>query len=688
MQKKNSVYSLEEQEAFWWLRTMNYVRTIPGTVYSEQLTELSDCFDCPKELSEKLKKSNNILNDMNCMSDIVIKANLMEKYHGDFLKKNPVTNSVFTIQQSREILDSAIWNLYRTHKFPEQCLTYNKYLYNPLPNEKINSITDFDREMTEEYIKHLVENNFIVPDNISKQISFNFSALNTDSSDYIYVNSFNICRIMKFIKSHPAAVNSKNTDDYSVGSIYAKRTVFLGDTCFSLKSNITNRPLFTGTLCFNCATFESDVDFNYIDFSFDNVREDSAIDFRDACFHGNVIFRNTFFDSTSSKMQITFEDAKIYGRMEFNNVDLGELKINCFQTIFAQNEKNESETDSYKSRVIFLNTIFGGSSSIDFSDADFSSSGKSKICVKNILNLPSINFLFNAMEQNGKKICPQIYLLIDNCHIQNTLYIGNVSVLSFNHSQNYSRIVADDEWADMPVSSKSVRLKHFLGQDGSDTQPRIKTKGFVRTPIANKLLLAVYNNNQLSDFNNDKDTMNKAKGNDFLMLKENFASQGLYDDEDVAFILYMEYKPLIDSANKHTGKLKKAVDTILYKILYAAGKYGISPGRIIYAIFFTVIVFAFIFFIFLQCMGKDSFSSGNTLSQWSELYNEYLPFSRGDIFKTMCISFLYSLESVIPFVSQFEAVNLAVCVFTAFENFIGSFLIGYFSVAVVRRTLR
>ena len=49
---------------------------------------------------------------------------------------------------------------------------------------------------------------------------------------------------------------------------------------------------------------------------------------------------------------------------------------------------------------------------------------------------------------------------------------------------------------------------------------------------------------------------------------------------------------------------------------------------------------------------------------------------------------MFSLECVVPFVSQYERISMFVCVVTAIENAIGSFLVGYFSVAIVRKTLR
>ena len=676
-------HNAEYQEAVWWLRAMNYIRTVSGTVYVDQLAELADYFDCPDVLRNKLKNSVNVYDDIENIKNIAVQENLMESYDGNFLKCDYVTNGIFTIPRSRKILDFAIWKLYDRYEFPEACLTYNKYFYKPLPNEEDVKITEFDN-LSNDDIKEMCTEGFIVPDHSNKTISFDFTALSTNPDDCIYVKNFDLFSIINYVNTHPEEVGFPGKIKYSVGFVNARRTVFFGNIRFT-NSSMTDKQIFKGRLCFNCAAFENDVNFNYAVFSCGSSNNGAVIDFRDACFHGNINFYNCTFESASSKTEITFEDAKIYGGLEFNNVNLGEININCFQAIFLS--KNNS-MDEYIKRVNFINTIFMGSSSVDLTDADFSSSGKSKIYFQNISNLPELKILLSATEIEGKRLCPSVYLLINNCTIQNTIYISNILMLSFYHSQNFSRIVAADDWADMPSVPRAIRFRQYFGKDGTGECPRTKTKGFIRTPIVNKLLLAVYNNDRINDFNHSADILNRSKGTDFLMLKENFASQGLYDSEDTAFILYMEYKPLINSMDKHTGKLKKASDTFLYKILYTAGKYGISPGRVIYAMFFVIAVFALIFVLFFVCIDKNSFSVGNTLSQWNESANEYVTIKFDGILNTLGVGILYSLENVIPFVSQFEAIDLAVCIFTAIENFIGSFLIGYFSVAVVRKTLR
>ena len=88
-------------------------------------------------------------------------------------------------------------------------------------------------------------------------------------------------------------------------------------------------------------------------------------------------------------------------------------------------------------------------------------------------------------------------------------------------------------------------------------------------------------------------------------------------------------------------------------------------------------------------LGNAAFSlanTGNNMFDYSSVMDSGI--KTGFSFMKLLASFLYSLESIIPFVSAFEPINVGVCIATAIENAIGSFLVGYFSVAVVRKTLR
>ena len=675
--KRNAAEQTEE--AVWWLRTMNYIRTIPGTIYSEQLKELTKCFDCPEKLRERIYKySESEFVDYLNTAKAAKASEMLDEYEGCFLKMDPVTSGVFTLPASREILDSAIWRLYKQREFPEPALNYNRYLYEK-PDVSEDLVFEFPEDITSEIINDLTEKGFIITDEDKHEISFDFSVFRKKGEYYIYVRNFDLCKICTHFP------------DYSIGSLYGDKTVFSGETVFSSMNDITNHRTICGSLHFNCSSFERSIEFNYMSFICEKIDDSKVMDFREACFFGNVFFRNSVFENTSSNMEMSFEDAKVMGRLGFNNVDVGGLTINCFQTIFdSYDDETVSENQPYLNKVSFVNTVFGGDSIIQFSDSEFRSEKRCKVCFQNIQNMPLTKLIFAPLYDKTdpeKKLCPDIYLLIDNCEIQNTLHIGNVRQLSFHHSQNYSRIVSSEQWGELPAVSPREKIRQFFGRDGNNTSPRTKTKGIGRTKIVNKMLMAVYNNDVASDLGGINE-LNWSKGTDFLMLKENFSSQGMYDTEDVAFILFMEYKPQMDVKNKSNSTLKRISNTWLYKILYAQGKYGLSPNRVVASIIGMILFFTLVFFLIFSYKKADAFCVGNTLMVWDSAKEAYVDNLGDDSMISLMKSFLYSLENIVPFVSQFEAIDLGVCLLTAFENFLGAFLIGYFSVAVMRKILK
>jgi hypothetical protein len=247
-------------------------------------------------------------------------------------------------------------------------------------------------------------------------------------------------------------------------------------------------------------------------------------------------------------------------------------------------------------------------------------------------------------------------LVIENCEITHTLYLSNAREISFKNTKNYSQIIAAENWGSV-----------------SDKDYKRKTEGlwkrFGGTPIANRLLLAVYNDPDIDDKEKAFETR-CSKANEFVMLKENFAAEGSYEDEDLAYILYMEFKPY-DNARKN-NKRKRQYHS-LYKVLYAIGKYGLSPRRIVFTWVITVVLFWGLFCGHGYAFAWEPFSIGNAL---------------GDNPSIIASSFLYSLGNAVPFASQFEPLEIVSSVLTVLESAFCAFLVGYFSVAVIRKTLR
>ena len=100
--------------------------------------------------------------------------------------------------------------------------------------------------------------------------------------------------------------------------------------------------------------------------------------------------------------------------------------------------------------------------------------------------------------------------------------------------------------------------------------------------------------------------------------------------------------------------------------------------------------FTLIYWVAACVQGIQAFSIGGTMGSVWDYANAAAVENAwsSSLLLKLLVSLLYSLEGVIPFVSQFEPISLFVCIVTAVENALGSFLVGYFSVAVVRKTLR
>ena len=661
----------DENQWKWWTDTLEYVRTVPGKVYEDHLYKLSN---------DNYKKYNN--------ADIPVQEKQIVAYLNDntptgnnkyFLKEDVVTGGIYTIPSHRMELDMILKEANPEYK-------YNKYLYIKKFDacENISCITFSDLKKNPE-----IFNKVFCLDQDNMELTINLTALYLHN---IYAfNSFNLNEIAKDFLDDPK-LTPEQKGNFHFGELKASGMIFLGETQFCSELDIKNSPPLTKGANFSEATFCGAFYAKNLTFNFDTLRDNiwdnydsNKVDFRNVRFFDKVSFRDIRFLGDTLDMEITFEDSRIQNEIEFINFDFGRAKANFFQMIvgdYVDYIEKRTEIPSTPHKIRFINTNIDEDSVIDFSDSEMD---YTELIFENIPILPQTKICpapVRIYRENNvcEPLCPKNYLLIRNCEIQKTLCIGNVSELSFLDSNNYSKIVEAQNWGVFP----------------KDKCYRTRTRGLGGTNISDPILFAVYNNQHTEYFENSASKLNYSKANDFIMLKENFCSAGKYDDEDEAFILYMEFKPFINSARKRKrNKKQKYSDkdpwtNILYKLLYATGKYGISPGRVVIALAVMIFIFSLIYFMFSCTLGTYSFSIGGTMgSIWdyanSECFNQVFSYPW---YEKLFISFLYSLEGVIPFVSQFEPVNTWVCIVTAVENAVGSFLVGYFSVAVVRKTLR
>lgn len=608
----------------WWIETMVYIRKKPGKIYKSELLDFID-----KWIEDNFKQEFTINNIVDKLNEYSVDASHL------CIIEDEVTGEIYTELSIRKELDLCLSRLL------EKRYNYNKFLY-------YNNFKCYGSLKIINCKKH-----------------FNFL------KKYITVNCNSICIDISVDKSHPYSfmlgkfnlfdLIEKSFSENFPEIIYVEKLnlngrIFMGDINISLDTNLNHRIIFTNGIQMEQVAVKGNLLLQDIILSYDSDKGDdvSGVSFRNSCFFGRVDIRGVTCTNTNLGNKISFEDAKLHQGISIVNSFFGHVALCFFQTILPRN--------SYCSSITVANVFFEDDSLIDFSEL-YMESGK--VNIENIPHLPKAYFNFSPSIHGNKKICPDIVLSIKNCGIYNTIYISNVSELTFQNTQNYSHIIPNKNWADIDYN--------FWNECHSGIQ-------YMRySGITNKMLLAVYNFNQNENIENSS----ISKGQECVMLKENFASLGMYDDEDEAYILYMEYKPILDNiGRKKKAKLIKPrlSSKILYKCLYIIGKYGISPLRVACSLVVNIVIFAVLYFIMYLWMFENSeiqlFILGN------------VNFEMNSIQSILFGALLYSIANIVPFVCQFEPGGLLICVFSIVENLLGCFLVGYFSVALIRRTLR
>ena len=623
----------------WWLKTMEHVRTVSGKIYRDQLHEIAQKNYIEWSNADNLRNLPNFSED----EGIVAYLNQHSPLEGVkfFLKEDPDTGCIYTIPSQRKRLDQAIYEMNADYKY--NCFLYaDKSVGNCMCRDKIS----FENLQKTDFTLFLKVFSY---DNNTSELKIDLTQL-AGKHPYCF-DSFDLDEIYDYYIENVVKPNKR--EDFHFGEINGSWTIFSGKTNLAIDSRKRISPLFTGGMCFKGATFLEDVYIQNIEFCFNStlyhLEKDYAtnkIDFRNSRFFKSVIMRDIHLRGNAHGIRISFEDARIENNLEIANTEFGNVELYCFQMImgnYVEYIEDTEKNDKSEHFIKLINIDAEDKAELDFSDVEIDNG---KIILDNISNLPLTRICLASridLSEMDKEKCPNNYLAIRNCNINHPLFIGNVSALSMEDTSNYSSVEEAGQWGDFG-----------------------KKEGKYKPEIQNNLLKAVYNNKFLVEDTdtttkqNDSDAkrfkLNYVRAKDFVLLKVNFYNRGLYDLEDEALKLYMRYKPYIDSK-----KLKHCWYTeIAYRILDFAGRYGTSPLRILFILLAVIVVFTAIYAGFFGAGQKDDF---------------------------VIQAVLYSIANIIPFRASFEMGNWVEFV-AAIESAIGTFLVGYFSVAVVRKTMR
>lgn len=668
----------------WWYEIMERIRTDSGTTYIDELMEYLLCKSkFGKPISRMPEYSKWVfLYSLNWLYVYTNRAKkdgnfLNERFPG-FLTMNTETGGVYTLPTQRKLLDPLI-------KSKKSGYVYNPYLYSDdFLIDEMNAVSQ--EALLQDYILCKKRTNNIT------DISIDFSQPDTQKC---YVINFDLNKLIDDVCS---TFGVEQGEELQITCLNAKNVLFLGRT--SLKIDRDNT-IITGEMCFSGATFEGPFYLKGISLApageGNALREMTIIDFRNAAFKSQASFRGLRIAASNTSFIISYEDARFEDGVDFVSCDFASSDIYFFQSVIGDYTVDHVVKYGEERRKLafsFFDCRFNEKASMYCSQMEVNNCN---VLFEKIPYLPITDLQFIPVQhtdEDGFRIsqCPNSRLTISNVEISSVLKIANVCELILKNTHNFGRIVSGEEWGNVMEW---------------DAYRQCSKLGIGKTAIKSPLLQAVYNYRceQVSNHEKmkyeDRISLGADKARSFIILKENYENTGDYEDADMAFILYMEHKSDMDACERASlipkGNYNRQVNlkkgkkwekrarhraqNFVYWFLYSVGKYGISPTRVLSALLVLIMTFTIGYTMLAYYDPQNSFSLANTLSaQWSYDGVHYR--------SQFGASLIYSVENVIPFVSQFEPIGVFTIILTVIENAIGSFLVGYFSVAVIRKTLR
>lgn len=518
-----------------YFKCLEHVRTAPGKVYEYELYPFL-----------------NIADDEKCNENIVTTINSFFKT--EFLKSESSAsenrlNVIYTNPDYRIILDilleekgafSLTKSVYiesaKVSDIPEISKVLIQYKYKDID-------TSFYENSGNKYITHALERYITWESQEEKYVIDNekFAEKYKESLDYhkgkMNLSGFYLKDIDINIVNSIYNEKYNNSDKIKLINFVAENSVFDGDTVF-------DEAHFEGGVSFKGSVFKGNkLSFKRAKFDLNGLCADdtsaSEITFRNTrIINKMILFDDAVIEGEVNDKLLSFEDAVIDSTyISFSKMNLNNVTLFCYQTIM-------------KNACVYMVEPQLSDSYMEFED---SSVGELRIL--NAESIPDAVFDF--------RFCNK--LIIENCNVNNNLYINNMDILSLKGCSIQGTILTD--WKKRE-HDKKYKIKSF--------------------PILN----AIARN----------DDSNISKSEQFIRLKDNFSGIGQYEYEDEAFILFMKYKTM------------NSPFRIIYRILDGIGQYGISPSRVLISMLCTVAFFAALFFV-CSFVITDMFADGANFYQ-------------------------------------------------------------------------
>lgn len=528
------------------------------------------------------------------------------------------------------------------------------------------SLTDPHGRQQEKFILGMVE-----ADSVYKDIAEG-KAINLDKR---YVKDFSLSTyreqqglsddtpvVLQGFSAKSAYFDIERQTDFSLAQFEGEETIFTdcifgnGPLTFyhakflSSKVDFENSQFGAGVANFQYAEFQSDtVNFDGIQFRTGDVQfisakfGDAKVSFRNANFGEGI---TDFHYSEFGNGNLTFDKARFGGGdVSFKRVDFGHGKVDFKRVDFGHGDIDFSEAAFQSGKVVFRSSVFG-EGNVLFEEVESQS-----------------DFIFDNAEFGSGKL---------------SFFASSARKLSF-------RLCQFNNYVDLRVNSvNKIDLSYTIVRDIIDMMPtercpvEMKEMNFSGMRNLGNLYIDWRANGVLGLIQSQDDTTQRQKSEQFLILKETYNATGRYSDEDKAYVWYkrLELKADLEYALKRNPKNAVwAYPTAFSKWLLfdKIGLYATEPIRVLFSVLVIYSLFSLLYLV-LPLVADTYIDTGG-----GDLLANLNPVAK---------AFYYSAITFLT-VGYGEYYPVGILrFFASVEGYVGVFLMGYFSVAFVRKVLR
>lgn len=505
------------------------------------------------------------------------------------------------------------------------------------------------------YIYELLDNK--LPINIDGAYINNFSlheyrnSRNIDDRNYVEFNSFSAAN---------AFFDCENRVDFAFAH-------------FNENFNLKHTVFAKGYINFYKAVFKKEVNFAEVnfgkgeaDFHFSEFG-DYDTNFEKSRFpSGNISFVNcNFGDGTINFSQVNFGD----GNADFHFSNFGDGWLNFDKAKFGGSEVDFRRISFGTGKVDFRRVDFGNAN-VFFDESELI---RGKVSFRSC-KLGSGDLTFNMFNFGNNPVS------FDNAYFGT----GKVSLFKIKAKSLSFKGCHLDSYIDLRVNNcKEVDLSDTIVRDIIDFRTQ-NSPVLIDTLIISQMrnlgqIYLDWNINQCYKMlKTQYETSQRDLSNQFRVLKENFNNLGQYDDEDEAYVQFKRHELRADLKENIEKNSLNAIWLYPYSgfkwlIFDNMGKYATDPIRVLFSSLVVYIIFSLIYFILPDFINAEIIQSvvhpDHVGSELVEAFYHsavtFLTIGYGDFFPS----------------GHFKWIS-------AFEGWVGLFLMSYFTVAFVRKILR